>query len=262
MKRRLTLMLVLAAFPTLTGTAHAGDSNTDPVGDNKSAPDVRQVSVVDGGNGTVQVAIDLDADISSGATLLMGINADRDMGTGAHCGCDYMVFADDEGMSLGKWFEGAWTPFPHQGLKPMETSGHLTFTLTLADLGATQAFDYWVAGVRGGDVDSAPDDGVFTFPQAVAKPEIRSVMITATSLLPKAGKVLTVSPVQLLLTTKEVVTSESMTCSLTYKGKPLAQRSLCSWKIPAALRKKKLVLSITATYQGATSSVTLPVSPR
>ena len=53
MKRTLTLMLDLAAFATLTGAARAGDGYTDTVGDNKSAPDIRQVSVVDGGNGTV-----------------------------------------------------------------------------------------------------------------------------------------------------------------------------------------------------------------
>ena len=89
-----------------------------------------------------------------------------------------------------------------------------------------------------------------------------SVLLNATSLLPKVGKVLTISPVQVMLTTQEIVTSDSMTCLLTYKGKPLVQRALCSWKLPVALRKKKMTLSVTVTYQGATTSVTLPVSPR
>jgi hypothetical protein len=262
MKRTLMLMLVLGAFATLTGAAGAADSYTDAVGDNKSAPDVRQVSVVDGGNGTVLVAIDLDADISAGATLLMGIDSDRNTATGAPCGCDYMVVADEAGVGLGKWLDGAWSPFPHQGLNPMETGGRLTFTLTLADLGGTTAFDYWVAGVRGDDIDYAPDDGVFTFPQQAAKPEIRSVVINATSLLPRAGKIFTIPPVQVMLTSSEIVTSDSMTCSLTYKGKLLAQRAPCSWKIPSALRNKKLRLSLTVVYQGATSSVAFPVSPR
>jgi hypothetical protein len=264
MKRLFTLTTVFAALAILTGAAaHAADTYVDTVGDNKTAPDIRQVSLTDAGNGTIHVAIDLDAEIAAGSSLVMGIDADRDASTGAHCGCDYMVFADDEGLSLGKWIETQWADFPRQPLDPEEDGGRLTFTLTLADLGGTRAFDYWVATYRGDDSDYAPEgDDVYTFPQGAERPEIRSVLVNATALLPKAGKVLTIAPPQLVLTTRKVVPADSMTCSLTYKGTILAARGSCTWRIPVALRRKNLVLSITVTYQGATRSLTLPVRPR
>jgi hypothetical protein len=262
MKRLLVLTTIVAAFAIPAGAARAADSYTDPAGDSKTAPDVRQVSLTDNGNGTVGVAIDLDADIPAGSSVLMGINADRDMSTGAHCGCDYMVAADDEGLVLAKWVETDWADFLHQPLDPEENGGHITFTLTLADLGGTKAFDFWVARLRGDDTDYAPEDGVFTFPQQAAKPEIHSVIVNAAVLLPKAGTVLAIPPLQVMLATKEIVTVDSMTCSLTYKGRVLAGRGRCTWKIPVSLRKKRLSLSITVTYQGVSSTVTLPVNPR
>jgi hypothetical protein len=263
MKRLLTLTAALAAFSILTGTAHAGDTYADAVGDSTSAPDIRQVTLTDGGNGTVAVAIDLDADVAVGSSVVLGINSDRDSATGAHCGCDYMVWVDDRGIAIGKWIETQWAEFPHQSLNPQTSGGHITFTLTLADLGGTKAFDYWVGSFRGDDADYAPEgDAVYTFPQQAVRSEIRSVLVNATTLLPKAGKVLSIAPLQVRLTTNEIVTADSMTCSLTYKGKPLARRGSCTWTIPAALRKKKLLLSVTVTYRGATSSLTLPVSPR
>jgi hypothetical protein len=102
MKRLLTLTAALAAFSILTGTAHAGDTYADAVGDSTSAPDIRQVTLTDGGNGTVAVAIDLDADVAVGSSVVLGINSDRDSATGAHCGCDYMVWVDDRGIAIGK----------------------------------------------------------------------------------------------------------------------------------------------------------------
>ncbi len=257
------LAAAIVAVAVFAGAARAGTVfvYTDAAGDNASAPDIQKVTLNDAGDGTVGVEIDLAAGIpNDGSALMFGIDADRNQQTGDN-GDEYMVFIGPDSAGLARWDGSNWSTFNHQAISPNMVGGRTTFTLTLADLGVS-VFDFWVGAAHGNDEDDAPEHGMFTFPQTATKPSIQSVLLSASALIPKAGKTLAIPSVQVKLSTNQIVSADSVTCTLTYKGKAIAPVGTCAWKIPKAYRKKRLVLTLNASYQDATSTLTLPVFPR
>lgn len=262
-KRTLMLAAAVLAVAVFAGSARAGSvyDYTDASGDSASAPDIQKVTLNDVGDGALGVEIDLAADIpDDGSVVFFGIDADRNQQTGSH-GNEYAVFVYPDGASFSKWDGSQWSTFTHQALSPSMVGGRITFTLTLADLGVS-VFDFWVGSLHANDVDVAPEGGLFSFPQIEAKPSIDSILVNAGALFPKAGRTLTVPTVQVKLSSNQVVAADTMTCKLTFKGKALPSVGTCAWKIPKAYRGKRLVLTLRATYQDATSTLTLPVIPR
>jgi hypothetical protein len=263
---RITLVAsILSATAVLAGGAHAAASPsayTDAAGDSKSAPDIQKVTVTDGGNGTVGVEIDLAADIpDDGSGLLFGIDADRNKNTGDRTGLDYAVYLDATGAGFAKWDGTQWASAPHQLISPSMAAGQVRFTLTLADIGV-QTFDFFVASLHGDDLDIAPDDGVFTYPQVAETVTIRSVVVNATALFATAGKTYAVRGVQVRLSNDQIVPADSTTCVLAYKGKALKPLTTCTWKIPRIYRKRRLMLTVTATSGGSTGTIKLPITPK
>ena len=108
--------------------------------------------VTENGDGTVGVAIDGAGRLGADRALLFGIAAGTD---------DYLVVLRPGGAVLGRWDGLAWAPFPHRALGPRAAGERFTFSLALDDLG-TPSFDYWLAGVRGDEVEAAPECGTFT----------------------------------------------------------------------------------------------------
>jgi hypothetical protein len=96
----------------------------------------------------------------------------------------------------------------------------------------------------------------------VAQPTIDTILLNAHAFVPRAGKTLSIAPVQVRLSTNEIVAAESASSTLTYRGKRLAPAGPSAWKIPRTYRKKRLELTVTASYRGATSTVSVPVTPR
>jgi hypothetical protein len=240
----------------------------DSTGDSKSAPDVVQLSITDNGNGTIAVSIKIAAaNLGSDGLLGFFVDADRNRSTGSSTGADYLLVAASQGAMLGKWNGSDFAGFAHQPINPRFDGTELSFTLTLGDLGTT-TFDFVAVGLRGNDVDVAPDNGGTFPPQTppqAATPEIKSIAFPATLLFPKAGRVyrVNVSQIAVRLTDDEMVRPESVTCTLTYRGKalkPLAGG--CAWKLPKKLKKAKLVLTIAVSYQGQTGSIRIPVTVR
>jgi hypothetical protein len=259
-------VLALVALGATAGAARAGTPSvyTDASGDNASAPDIQRIVMTDNGDGTVGVEIDLAAAVpdDGGSDVVLGIDADRNAQTGEpHTGFEYLVVVTASGVGIGKWDGSNWSAFNHQSLSPNAVGGRVTFTLTLADIGATE-FDFVVVSVHGNDSDGAPENGVFTYPQTVATPQIQSIMLPLGALVPKAGKTLAVPSLQVKLSTNQVVSADSVTCTLSYRGKAIHPVGTCAWKLPKADKKKRLALTITATYQGATATMTVPVIPR
>jgi hypothetical protein len=255
--------LVLVAAALFAGSAHAGTAYvyTDASGDNASAPDIQKVTLTDAGDGTVSVEIDLAAAIPDDESMLIfGMDADRNQQTGNH-GDEYAVFVGSGSAGLGKWDGSSWSTFTHQAISPNMVGGRVTFTLTLADLG-TQAFDFWAGSYHASDTDAAPESGIFTFPQTEAKPSIQGLMLNAAALFPKAGKVFAIHALQVKLSTNQIVAADTITCTLSFKGKALAPVGTCAWKLPKTLRNKKLSLKVTAGYQEATQSITLLIWPK
>lgn len=268
--RTLVLAVALVAFGLALGASHAaaaGQPNvyTDPAGDSASAPDIQKVTMTDNGNGTVAVEIDLAAAIPDDGSsfLVFGIDADRNRSTGDPIGIEYAVEIDAGGSDLVKWTGGPqFVLANHQPLATVLAGPRITFTLTLSDIGSVSTFDFVVASSHGSDLDSAPSDGNFTFPQPVAAPTIRSIVIPAAKLLPKAGATLAIPTVQVRLSTDQIVTADSLTCTLKYKGHAVPSSGSCAWKIPKSYRKKSLTLTLVAGYRGATGTLSVPVIPR
>jgi hypothetical protein len=111
-----------------------------------------EVTLSDAGDGTVQVAIEGAGRLGVERALLFGIAANSQ---------DYLVVLKEGGAALGRWDGATWAPFDHHALAPKAAAGRFTFSLAFDDLGA-RAFDYWIAAVRGDDVEAAPDWGRFT----------------------------------------------------------------------------------------------------
>lgn len=260
----LIALVALAAF-SAAGAARADTSYVYPdvAGDSASAPDIQQVTLTDNGDGTVGVRINLAAVIADdGSCVLFGIDADRNPKTGdPDMGMEYIVMADVTGAGFGKWDGSQFTSFTHQSIAPTLDGGELAFTLTLADLGVT-SFDFVVAGYHADDIDVVPDDGVLTYPQAPAKPTLKSVMVGMSVLMPKAGKKLAVTTVQLRLSDDEIVNSQPLSCTLTYRGKKLPPVKKCTWNIPKSYKGKTLTLNLAVTYQGDSRTISLPVTPQ
>ena len=255
---------VFATAPSAMAAPGTPSVYTDAPGDSVSAPDVQKVTLTDGGNGRVAVEIDLAAPFpDDGSGIAFGIDTDRNATTGNEFGFEYVVYADAEGVVLAKWDGSTYQGFDHTSLTPDLAGGRLTFTLTLADISSVSSFDFVVitedAAAKNEDV--APEHGAFTFPSALEKPTIRSVMIGLTKLLPKAGKVLAIPGVNVRLSNDQFVPADSVACTLSFKGTALHPVGNCMWRIPKSYRKKHLTLKLVAGYQGATTTLTLPVIP-
>ena len=110
------------------------------------------VSLREAGDGTVQVAIEGAGRLGVDGALLFGIAANSE---------DYLVVLRPGGAVLGRWDGATWASFPHRALAPKAGGERFTFSLAFDDLGA-RTFDYWIAAVRGDDVEAAPDWGRFT----------------------------------------------------------------------------------------------------
>lgn len=281
----LALTVALAATAASAGGPYV---YTDAAGDNASAPDIRQVTLTDNGNGTVGVAIDLAATIpDDGTRVLMVIDADRNGTTGDEEGFEFVASAEAKGAGLGKWDGSRFVDFPHQSIQPrivVDSSGaHLNFVLTLSDLG-TQEFDFFVGSIHGEDVDVAPEHGLFAYPsatpapapapttttattppkqaEAAAAPTISGVLLPMSKLTPKAGSTFAAPRPQLRLSSNAIVAASSVRCTLTLKGTALKPLRPCVWKLPKTTKGKTLTLSLTLGYQGATTSLKLPVMPK
>ncbi len=129
------------------------------------------------------------------------------------------------------------------------------------DLGA-QTFDFYAAGVRGDDVDVAPETGWFSFPSVPSSPPaspvaIHSVLVTQQPLLPKAGKRFTVGVMGVRLESSgAVVQPDSYSCGAILAGTALVGSGTggCSWKLPKSARGKPLEVDVTVSYQGVSQT--------
>jgi hypothetical protein len=285
---RIAILFLLVAAIAVGGASGPGPASadsttpsvyTDPTGDSGSAPDLTKVTVTPG-SGTVAFDVTFSGALAGDGGLVVGIDSDRNAQTGSS-GLDYLYIAGSTGAGFAKWDGSQWADFPHQGTSPALSSTDLTFTVTLADIGGVTTFDFVAAGVRGNDADGLPNNGVVTYPVAVAAPpptttttttttppppppapKVKALMIPSSVLLPKAGKVLRVPRLQLLLTDGTSVPVDSQRCTLKYKGKKLpAIGGSCAWKIPKAYKKARLILAITYTFGGFAKTTSWPVTP-
>jgi hypothetical protein len=248
-----------AAAQTLTAKATQDAAYADPTGDSKSAPDVSTVAVsLDPGSGALVFGIQLanNDNLSNNGVVVIGIDADRNPATGNQ-GDDYAVVVGQSGYAFLKWDGKQMSPFSHQPvLVGTSGSGLLAIGFCSCDLG-TQTFNFWVGGLRGNDIDAAPDNGDYAFPQS-STPSISfdSILVSQKPLVPKAGKRFTVNVMGAKLDTGEVVKPDSYSCTATLAGRALKGSGTggCSWALSKKARGKKLVVNVTISYQGVSDT--------
>lgn len=255
---------VLAAGAILAGSAHAASPSLylDPLGDSTTAPDISVVALTDNGDGSMSGDIALTGGISGNEIVYVAFDTDGNPATGLN-GAEYVVVMGLQSSSLARWDGNALTPFKAVPSTFASGTGILHFTFAPADLGSPAAFGFWAGSINGDASDHAPDAGEFSYPPAAtpAAADIRSVLVGAASYFAKAGSRYTVSVPNIRLSDDTIVTPDSATCTLTWKGKALKPLRTCGWKLPLAVKKKHLVLKVTVSYHGTTRTLTLPIVP-
>jgi hypothetical protein len=275
----LVVALALLAATAQTGRAAAAAGPAaypDATGDAASAPDITGVTLTpsaDGSSIVVDVALATVQDLADGSALVVLIDSDRNTATGNTAGIDYAALLTAQGSLLGRFNGETLGEFAHQPLNSSLANGHATFTLTLGDLGGSQAFAFVVASVHGNDLDTV-GSGALLYPQdATPAPAPTPVpapapapVVTVTGLIapgpvlaPKAGRVYRVNGVQVRLSDDSFVVPETVRCRLTLKGAALKPVGPCAYRLPLKLKGKSLRLRITVTYHGETAAQTLPV---
>jgi hypothetical protein len=257
--RALTGLAAMAAVGALllipTGSAASMGTPaayTDPAGDAKSAPDVAKVSIdLDAASGALSFLIEFASaeDLANQGIVGVFFDTDRNGATGDSTGSDYALLVAGAGSALLKWNGSDMVPFNHAPMAIGHQPGRVAVILCSCDIG-TQTFDFAVVGVRGEDIDVAPDNGG-TYPIPAATVEITSFLYAPKPLLPKAGKRFTLKPLGIRLGTNEVVTPDSLSCTARLAGKSLKGSGVggCSWALPKKSRGKKLVVTVNVKYQ-------------
>jgi hypothetical protein len=249
------LVLIPTASARVMGTPA---EYTDQVGDAKSAPDVTKVAIdLDAATGLLSFEVDLAGAEQLAADGLVGIalDTDRNGATGDQAGSDYFVIVGAGGVGLLKWNGSDMVPFNHAPLAIGRQPGKVLVVMCSCDIG-TQTFDFAVLGVRGNDVDVAPDQGG-TFPIPAVAIDITSFVYTPKPFVPKAGKRFTLKPLGIRLGgTNEVVAPDSLSCTAKLGAKTLKGSGTggCSWLIPKKTRGKKLNVTVEVSYQGQTET--------
>jgi hypothetical protein len=242
----------------VTAKATQDASYTDASGDAKSAPDIGNVLVsLDATSGALGVGIQLaNNDDLSNAGVLLVLDTDRNATTGNEFGGEYEIIVAQNAWVFLKWDGKQMSQFAHQPVVVGRSGGTLAIVLCSCDLG-TQTFNFALGAVRGNDVDVAPDNGEYSFPQS-STPAISfdSILVSTKPLVPKAGKRFTVNVMSAKLGTGEAVTPDSYSCSASLAGRTLKGSGAggCSWALPKKARGKKLEVDVTISYQGASDT--------
>ena len=256
MGRRIFLLAaILASLLFAVGGAGAASTFTDPPNDAVGgAVDLTQIVVSNDGDGNVTFALTANrAAFTSDDFVAIVLDTDKNTGTGTS-GVDYALVVDATGALLLHWNGGTFDRnTPQTTLRT--ANNNMTVTINRNELGATRGFVFAVfSGLDSNDAadDSAPDSGGWVYDLQLA-PELDTLAARFAPAQPRAGHVFRLAQTTLRLDDGTVVNG-TITCVAKLNGKRLAGR--CSWRIPANARGKRLVVTLTAHYRGASATFT------
>jgi hypothetical protein len=235
--------------------AGAAATLTDPQGDAVGgAGDITQVVVSNEFDGKITFAVTTDrATFTSDDFLIIVLNTDKDTTTGIG-GADYAIVLDGTGGGLLRASGTTFAPAPQTTLTLADNGK--TVAINRSDLGDTAGFSYFVtSGLASNSSasDDAPDSGVATYDLEL-KAVLGTLAARFTPAKPKAGKAFRLSSTTLRLDDRTAVKADSITCVAKLNGKRLAGR--CAWRIPRNGKGKRLVVTLTARYKGASATFT------
>ncbi|MFL5980840.1 MAG: hypothetical protein ACJ74R_03930 [Gaiellaceae bacterium] len=257
MSRRVFLLGALIALLVFGASgAGAAATLTDPQGDAVGgAADITQVVVSNDLDGDITFAVTLPdrPTFTADDLLFIFLNTDKDAATGIPGGIDYAVVVDSNGGTLLRASGSSFAPAPQTTLTLADNGK--TIRVNRSELGNTVGFLFAVAsGLDSNESadDTAPDSGTAVY-DLTLKPVLDSLVARFSPAKPKHGKPFRLAGTTLRLDDGTVVKGTT-TCVAKLNGKRLAGR--CSWRIPASARGKRLVVTLTARYQGVSATFT------
>lgn len=274
--------LVTAVILVLAPGASADQMYSDPAGDaTGGAPDITQVRVSNDATGQISFDITVplpEPDFSlSGVRTIVGLFLDTDMNRetgdeGDEYGYQYLANAGTGLMVRA----GEFLPYEPATLKHSYTNGVLHIEINKSDLGNTEAFSFWVAGLLESGLSITEDyqvlgtdlapDGTAVWAYTLTEPTPPAAPLKLTGGKPKAlkapqaGKPFTVvMPVKRsdgAAFTKAKVSGKMKIGAKTLKatGRVVKGTARCSTRIPKGTKGK--VLRGTITAQVGTAKVT------
>jgi hypothetical protein len=254
-RRRIFFVAAVLALLLLGASgAEAAQTFTDPTGDaTGGGADITQVAVSNDAAGNITLALTLAnrTALQPTDTLVIVLDTDENATTGTS-GVDYALRVTASGAALAHWNGSTFVASPQTTLTT--ANNNLTITVNRSELGNTTAFNFAAATFVGTtQSDIAPDTGAYTYDLGL-KPVLNTLAARFSPAKPKHGHIFKLATTQLRLEDGSIVKADSITCLATLNGKRLAGR--CSWHIPKNARGKRLVIVLTAHYQGATATFT------
>jgi hypothetical protein len=263
------LLAVVGAL-VFASPAVADQSYADAAGEDAASADITTIGVSNSPAAktlTFKVQVANMPTLEANALVAILFDSDRNASTG-DTGFDYGFFADSTGYELDKW-DGtqyvAVNPFTAQ---VSYNAGLLTAVFDPAAIGSPKAFDFALLSFRGADpqnpaVDVAPNATPFyTYtltapPPPVVKPTVKGSGFTITP-APKAGKRVKIGAFAVKLSDGTSVTTTGEKCSAKVGGVNLKGTGTggCSFALPVKAKGKKLVVTVSGHYGGATLSKT------
>jgi hypothetical protein len=267
MKKAVLVALGALAFAS---PAYADQNYTDGSGEDAASADVTTIAVTNSAAAktlTFKVQIGNMPTLEDNALVAVFIDSDRNVATG-DSGFDYAFLADKTGFELDKWDGTQYAAVNPFTAAVSYNAGLFTAVFDPAAFGAPKAFDFAVVTFRGPDpnnpaVDVAPDgSGIYTYTPVVAapvvKPSVKGSSVTVTP-VPKAGKRIHVGPLAVKLSDGTSVSTTGSKCTATVGGAKLKGTGAggCTFTLPQKAKGKKLVVTVSGHYGGATLSKTV-----
>lgn len=267
----LSLLAVTSAI-ALTGAGSAGavGKYPDAAGDGKGSADLTGVSVASDAFGQIVFTINTAADPLAGdgwTVLVMDTDANPATGAPNFLGAEYLIDLAEGGYGFGRWTGSDWDwSTPYTTVRVRANANSVMFSFNRSELGGTTSINFYARSGRGdpslGQMDDAPDDGSFNYTLAAGGPDIREVGVKTTpDSGPRAGRPFVVQATSLAL---PVVPGDGLSpqpdayaCTAKLGAKALRGTGIgkCTFAIPKQAKGKKLSVSLTASYQGASKTV-------
>ena len=252
----LALLVVLPAGAGPTRSTAGSQAFTDPTGDSADAADIATLTVSNDDAGLLTFAFTY-ANRAPGLTgddaLIILLDTDRNEQTGdPDVGSEYAVafVASQQGGVLLRWQNNEFQETPQTTFRA--TPDGLRLQVNRRELGNTTAFDFGALTFRdlegNESADAIPDSTLATY--QLVLPQIRSVTPRYSPANPRAGRRFSVPGATVRLTNGQNVAPSAFTCTARLAGRALRAVGRCAWRIPANARGKRLVVTVTVTYQG------------
>jgi hypothetical protein len=275
----LVALLVLTSAIALTGAGSAGavGKYPDAAGDGKGSADLTGVTIASDTVGQIMITVATAAHPVAGdawTVVFLDTDANPDTGAFGTLGAEYLISLEEAGFEFAHWTGLDWDwDTPYTTVRVRSNATGVMFSVNRSELGGTTSFNFWARSVRGdpalGQFDDAPDHGTYNYTLAAGGPDIREVGVKTTpDAGPRAGRKFVVQATSLTLPVLPAdglsPQPESYACSAKLGAKVLRGQGLggCTFAIPKKAKGKKLFVSLTASYQGASKTVELAYKVR